>query len=317
MLWIYVIIFIVSVFILVKSGTMLVKSIVVISRYLKISEYVTAFIFMAIVTSLPELFVSVSAAFKKTSSLALGNIIGSNIANLTLILGLVIVFARGIKIKTKVTRREAWSVFFVATLPLLLMWDGRLSRAEGLILLVVYFLYLGRIVRQKERFRRTLNSFGQGWQEFKTFLKSITLFLVGVGLLLGSAWLIVEMASRIAFGLNLPLVFIGLFLVAIGTSLPELVFGVKSVLAKHETMNLGNLLGSCACNSALVLGLVAIIYPIEIVHFSLFFVSVFFMIITFLFFNLFLRTKAKLSYQEGFILLGFYLVFIIVGSIIK
>jgi len=317
MLWVYIIIFIISVFVLVKSGAMLVKSLVVISRYLKISEYATAFIFMAIVTSLPELFVGVGAALKKTSSLALGTIIGSNIANLTLILGLVIIFARGIKIKTKVTRREAWSVFFIATLPLLLMWNGRLSRVEGLILLVVYFLYLRRLIGQRKRFVRAFNSFEHDWQGFKVFLKNIFLFLLGIALLLGSAWLLIESATQIAFSLNLSLVFIGLFLVAVGTSLPELVFGIKSVLAKHEAMNLGNLLGSCACNSALILGLVAIIHPIKIVQFNIFLVSIFFMIVTFLIFNLFIRTKSKLSYQEGFMLLGFYLVFMMIGLMIK
>jgi len=135
-------------------------------------------------------------------------------------------------------------------------------------------------------------------------------------LLLG-AWGVVESAKLIAKELYLPLTLIGIILVAIGTSLPELVFGVRAVIAKHEGLSLGNLIGSVVVNSTFILGLVAVINPIKIENFNVIYVGGAFMVMAILIANLFIATKEKISWKEGLFLIIFYLAFLVAEFLLK
>ena len=123
MIILYIALFLLFVLALVKSGAVAVKKLVAISRYFRISEYILAFILMAFATSLPEFFVGINAALSKTPILSLGNIIGSNIVNLSFILGVVVIISKGMRIESKIAKRDAWLVFFISILPLLLLID--------------------------------------------------------------------------------------------------------------------------------------------------------------------------------------------------
>lgn len=317
MIILYIALFLISVLVLVKSGSVAVKCLVAISRYLKISEYVLAFILMALATSLPEFFVGINSALSKASVLSLGNIIGSNIVNLSLILGVVVIFAKGIKIESKIAKRDAWIVFFISILPLLLLIDKNLSQADGVILLIVFIWYLKHILKDKETFRKRMNHVASTIEEFRKFAKNLVIFVVAIAILLISSWGVVKTATLIAEGLELPLVLIGLILVAIGTSLPELVFGIKAVITKHEGMNLGNLIGSTVMNSTLILGITALIYPIRIENFNMILIGGLFMIFIVLIVNFFIATREKISWKEGVALIGLYVAFLIIEFLLK
>ena len=125
------------------------------------------------------------------------------------------------------------------------------------------------------------------------------------------------MSELLAFELNISLFLIGLFLVAIGTSLPELVFGIQASQQKHKDMIFGNILGSIAVNSTAVLGITAIISPITIDDLGILATTAIFMLGGYLLFILFSYSKKRLSLEEGFILLFFYVAFIIVQFLIK
>ncbi len=302
---------------LVKAGVVLVKVLTVLSRYFKLTEYVFAFILMTFATTMPELFVGITSGIRGLSTISLGNIIGSNLVNLTLVLGIVAIVARGLKVESKIAKRDAWIIFFIALLPLLLLFDKQLSRGEGVLLIIVFGWYIYHILRSKDAFRKRMDSMKRDAEAFKKLLKNILYFVIAASVLLLSAWAIVESAKLIAKELYLPLTLIGIILVAIGTSLPELVFGVRAVIAKHEGLSLGNLIGSVVVNSTFILGLVAVINPIKIENFNIIYIGGVFMLISILLANLFIATRDKISWKEGVFLIAFYLAFLVAEFLLK
>ncbi len=317
MIFLYIALFFISVFALVKSGAKAVQKLVTISRYLRISEYVLAFILMALATSLPEFFVGINSSIAKAPILSLGNVIGSNVVNLSLVLGVVVIFAKGIKIESKIAKQDAWIVFFISVLPLLLLIDKKLSQADGVILLVIFVWYLGRILKDKEAFRKRMDHMVRTVEEFWKFLRNLLVLVLSIVILLVGSWGIVKTATLIAQGFELPLILIGLILVAVGTSLPELVFGIKAVITKHEGMNLGNLIGSTVMNSTLILGITAVIYPIEIENFNIILTAGLFMVFVIFVANFFIATKERISWKEGIVLVSLYAVFLVIEFLLK
>lgn len=317
MIFLYLIIFVIACYVLVKAGAVLVKALTMMSRYFRLTEYVFAFILMTLATTMPELFVGITSGIRGLSTISLGNIIGSNLINLTFILGVVVIVAKGLKIESKIAKRDTWIIFFIALLPLLLLFDKQLSRSEGVLLLIVFGWYIYHILRSKDAFRKRMDSMKRDAEVFKKLLKNILYFVIATGVLLLGAWGVVESAKLIAKELYLPLTLIGIILVAIGTSLPELVFGVRAVIAKHEGLSLGNLVGSVVVNSTFILGLVAVINPIKIENFNVIYVGGAFMIIAILIANLFIRTRDKISWKEGLFLIIFYLAFLVAEFLLK
>ena len=317
MIFLYLLIFVIACYVLVKAGVALVKILTVLSRYFRLTEYVFAFILMAFATSVPELFVGLAAGIRGLSAISLGNIIGSNLVNLTFVLGAVVIMAKGLKIESKIAKRDAWIIIFIALLPLLLLFDKQLSRGEGVLLIIVFGWYIYHILKQKDAFTKRMDSMKRDIKAFKKLLKNILYFAVALIVLLAGSWGIVESAKLIAKELYLPLTLIGIILVAIGTSLPELVFGVRAVIAKHEGLSLGNLVGSVVVNSTFILGLVAVINPIKIESFNVIYVGGAFMIMAILIANLFIATKEKISWKEGVFLIVFYLAFLVAEFLLK
>jgi len=309
---IYIIIIIVACVVLVKSTHWIIKTITYFAQYLHVPEFVVAFILAGLATSLPELFVGISAAINKTPILSLSNIFGSNIANVTLVLGLTVIFTRGLTPETKTVQRNIFYTSLLLMYPILLTLDGVLSRIDGLGLLVLFTLYILILFYQSQDFTKKLERALR-----RDLIKNIGVFIVSIALLLSSAHIIVIMSELLAFELNVSLFLIGLFLIAVGTSLPELVFGIQAAQEKHKEMIFGNILGSIAVNSTAVLGITAIISPITIDDLGLLATTAFFMLGAYLLFILFSYSKKRLSLQEGFILLFFYVAFIIIQFLLK
>ena len=317
MIFVYLLIFVIACYALVKSGVILVRTLTMMSRYFRLTEYVFAFLLMTLATTLPELFIGIAAAVKDASVIALGNAIGSNLLKLTFILGFIAIVAKGLNVESKIVKRDAWTIFFIALLPLLLLFDKKLSRGEGVLLMIVFGWYIYHVLKSKDAFRRRLNSLKRDVEGFKKLLKNILYFILAIAVLLFSSWVIVEMAKLLAQELYLPLVLIGIVLVAIGTSLPELVFGVNAVIAKHEGLSLGTLIGSVVINSTFILGLVAVINPITIENFRIIYVGGVFMLISILLANFFISTRDKVSWKEGVFLIIFYVAFLVAEFLLK
>jgi len=298
-----------SIIVLFVSGSYFIRSLTKIAAFLRMSEFVVSFILVGLATSLPELFVGINAALANQASLALGNVIGSNIANLTIILALPILFARGITIDRQTLKKDSVYMFIVALLPMVLMAIGSgLSRFDAIILIVVFLVYSIWLIKQGRAFRKP---FSDGVKRWEVILSSF-IFIVSGFVLYWSANFTVKYATLLSFDLLVPPIFIGLLIVAFGTSLPELVVGFTSVLHKHHEMMLGNIIGSVVINSTLVLGITALITPISNVAMDVYLSSMAFMIGAMVLFMIFVRSGDRITWKEGLILLSLYVVFLIV-----
>jgi cation:H+ antiporter len=258
--------FIVGFVFLVKGADLLVDGSYFVARHLRISELAIGLTVVAFGTSLPELVVNLSASFRGASDLAIGNVFGSNIANVLLILGVsAILCPLPLQKKTIVseipfTLIAALLVGFLANAAL--FNDEKtmlLSRWDGLILLFFFGLYLVYIVKTAKENEDTLYD-----KEVKTLnlKKSVIYIILGViGLFLGGKW-IVDGAVYIAGILDLSEGFIGLTVVAIGTSLPELVTSVTAAMKGNIDISIGNIIGSNIFNLLWVLAISSIIKPL-------------------------------------------------------
>ena len=313
MIWIPLLLFFISCIFLVGSGGYLVKLLIKISRYLRLSEFVVAFIIMAFSTSIPELFVGINSAIKGNPALSLGNVIGSNIIDLTLVIGIAALLGRGIKVKNPFIRKDSLFMLLIAILPIGLMFLGKsLSRIDGIILVSVFLIYMWHLSKERKELK---NQFKDDHNQNHLIITFI-LFALCLAVLFISSHFVVKYATDLALELLLPPILIGLFFVAIGTSLPELVFEIKSVLAKRGDFAVGDAMGSVVCNSSLVLGVTAIIYPITS-NFLLFITSAIFMILVSILFLFFIRGKKGLSVTKSIILIILYLLFIMFEYLIK
>ncbi len=298
--------------VLVISGTGLVKTLTKIAQFLKLSEFVAAFIIMAAATSLPELFVGITSALAKKPALSFGNIIGANILDLTLVLGIIILTARGIKIKERGLKRDAMWMSFIAILPLILFMIGNsLSRFDGAILLLVFLAYSYRMLKRQRSNERLKDGVGRYEIVF-----AILLFVVCLVLLFISANFIVQYASKLAVELSLPPIMIGLFLISIGTTLPELTFGVRAAMLRHGEMALGDQIGTVIFNATFIIGLTALIYPISAAFTPFVIASAFLLLVSFLVIT-FIESGSVLGVKEGVFLILIYIFFIMVEFYMK
>jgi cation:H+ antiporter len=295
--------------VLFASGIVLVESLSKIARFLRITEFTAAFIIMAIATSLPELFVGISSALEKSPSLSLGNIIGANILNLTLVTGLIILAGRGLKIKSKETKKDALLMLIpIAALIILSFIGNSLSRIDGAILVCIFFIYSYRLIeKRKQEFKEKLEN---EIKRYEIVIHSM-LFVVSLLLMFYSSKLVVHYAILLSQALKVPTIVIGLFLISIGTVLPELTFGISAALKNKGEMALGDQIGTIVVNSTFIIGIVAIIQPIK-TSMMIFMISAAFLLFSAFIFATFFQVSRKLYVIEAIALIFLYLLFVFV-----
>lgn len=303
-------------FVLIKSCDLLVRSLNKLSRSLKIGAFAITSFLLAFATSLPELFVAITAGLGKKPNLALGVILGSNIANISLVIGGAALISGSLTVVGEFLKRDIFYAFLAASLPLVLLLDNKLSRAEGLMLLFVYGVYNYTVLRGKQKML-ILENEGSVVAKIlqrlnhKQTEKNIAWLFLGVALLIFSADMIVRLAGQIAAAFNIPIFLIGLFVVAVGATLPELSFEIKAIRLKKTAMVFGNLLGSIVVNSTLVIGLSALINPIVLNGgIRPYLLATLAFLIIFNLFWLFVKTKRRLERWEGLVLLLAYILFV-------
>lgn len=299
--------------ILVWATDVLISALKILADETKLGKFALTSFILALATSIPELFVGVTSALENRPNLCLGNVLGSNIADLSLVVGGAALLGGEVMVLGKVFTRDIFLTFIVSILPIFLLLDKALSRFDGVVLILVYLFYQITVLRGK---RQELN--GPGW--IKRLLKRLSplssnhkkewlKFSLGVVLLLLSADLLVKASTRLALTFSIPILLIGLFLVAVGTSLPELSFSFQAIKRKEAGMVFGDLLGSLVANSTLILGTTATLHPIKIAAFGDFLLATIFFLFIFGLFYFFTKTKRKLERWEGAILLLVYVFF--------
>jgi len=311
MIPLYILIFVLSCVILVISGKWLIESLTRIAKFLGWKEFVVAFFTVALGTSLPNIVVGVLSALNKIPQLSLGDIVGGNILDLTLVVALAaFISKKGIYAPSRTVQGSSLFTIGSAILPLVLILDGSLSRIDGIILISAFIIYISWLFRKEDRFKKVYDGV-QEIRDFKYFLRDIGILTGSIILLILGATGIVQSSSFFSQALNLPLIFIGIFIVGVGNALPEAFFSFRAAREGQDWMILGNLMGSVMILATLVLGIVSLIYPIEILDFPTFAIGRFFLIVSALFFLIFLRTGKKITRKEAVFLFLIFLAFVI------
>lgn len=310
--------FIIGLAILSYGADLLVKNSSILARSFGVKPIIVGLTLVAFGTSAPEFGVSFMAALTKSEPIAIGNIVGSNIANIGLILGLASLF-HPLEVEPRTLRREVPWVLVTAALLWLFSFNGKIGWSEGIVLLTFFALFLLYCFRKAVEGRgendiETAVGDGEGNTDRLPSkpikrLKSSILSVTGLGLLLGGGTLLVRSAVNIAHALGISELVIGLTIVSVGTSLPELATTVVAGFRKESGLGVGNIIGSNIFNTCWVIGFAVLVRTISVQRISLWLDMPFMLIISFLLFPFF-KTGLRISRFEGALLLLLYCVYV-------
>lgn len=301
---------------LVVGGEYLVRASVGLSFKLNLSKVVIGMTVVSFATSAPELIVSLQAALENHPDLALSNVVGSNIANIALVLGITATISP-ISVDREFYKMN-WPMMMVvsAALYFFLRNDLTLSFIEGLILFISLIVFVIFMVRQsrKANLSNVLEEVDETLGDTSS-VKIIVWLVIGGVALWGGSVLLVDGAVDIASKLGVSERIIGVSMVAFGTSVPELAASVIAALRKEKAISLGNLIGSNIFNIASVLGLTAMITPINVLDQNLLQIDIIWMLITsFLILPLvLLPKKMEVGRAKGLVLILLYITFIYIS----
>ena len=284
------------------------------ARNLGVSPLVIGLTIVGFGTSAPEMLVSAIAAWQGNPEIAVGNAIGSNITNIGLVIGTTALLAP-ISVKSDMLRREFPVLFAVLGLALLLMMDLRLDRLDsilllsGMVALIIWIVFLGL----RNRPDPLSSEFDHEIPKHKSMLWSVSWLVVGLLLLLVSSKMVVWGATNVAQYFGVSDLVIGLTVIAIGTSLPELAASVASVLRNEDDIAIGNVVGSNMFNLLGVMGIPGIIAPFSFhqVALSRDFLVMFVFCLALFAMSYGFRRPGRINRLEGGVLLGGYIAYII------
>ena len=313
-----VLLLIVGFIILIKCADFFIESASSIAQKLKISKTLVGLTIIAFGTSLPEFAISMSALANNRADMLLGNVIGSNILNILLILGVAAII-RPISIKTNTLKKELPFVMLISTVLITLFLDIKLShgivneisRADGIIILLFFSIFVYYLVTLS----KTKNENADILPKYSLF-KSVILFVLGlVGVIIGSN-LIVNNASLIAKYMGISDRLISLTIIAIGTSLPELVTTVVAAKKSEQDMLVGNIIGSNIFNICVVLGIPVTIYG-ALPSSSFLTIDLIMFIASAVLLFIFAITKKKITRIEGLVMFITFIIYYISIILIK
>ncbi len=301
-----VFIFIVSLLVIVVSSKWVVDNLHHLCKRLGWKEFVVAFFGASVGAVVPEFIIGVRAALGGIPELALGNIVGQNIILFTMSVAICVFLLGEIVVESRTVRAGTTFALISVTLPFLLLWNGTLSRIDGVILILAFFVYIYWLFSERERFLKDYEITHQHAHP----LRYLAVIFLGFVLIVFSSEGILYAAQEFAHLFNIPLIAIGLFGVGLGVALPETFFSVTIALKGHSWMILGGLMGAVAISSTLVLGTVAIIEPIVLDDFSFFRVARIFVVLSGALLLFFVRTHNKITRREAIFLFCTYLAFV-------
>lgn len=301
-MFIQILILCASMFFLVKSATEATKHAALLAESYRLSKFVVGFIVVAAISILPETMVSISSALQGVPEFALGTLFGSNIADLTLVFAiLVFVAGRNLKVESQILKKN-WLFPLIIFIPLILGADGYFSRVDGAALIVIgglmYYFSLKNATDDSLPFH---NGIGRR--------KHLIYLLLSMLVLLVSSYFTVESAVSVAEMLKINPILIGLFIVGIGTVLPELFFSIKCVRKKDDSLAIGDLFGTVLADATIVVGILALISPFN-VALKLLFSTGIFMVFASVLLLYCMHSGRNITKLEGALLFAYWLVFI-------
>lgn len=289
-----ILIIIVCIFALWGGAVWVVESASRIAKKLGLSELVIGLTVVAIATSAPEFAVTVYAALTDQSAISVGNVVGSNIFNLGIILGIVALYST-LTTSRALLVRDATLLFFTGIMLLIFFYDLRLEWYEGLILFTTLVIYIFILIRQKQPIEEEVPEGEFTWIDIPRVIIGAIVIIAGAHFLVGSA-------SNIARQFGVSEWLIGITIVAAGTSAPELATSVVAIIKGKHGISAGNLIGSDIFNLLGVLGVASMLKPLNIMPTE--YTSLILLVGTLAIIMIMIRTGWRISKIEGAILIG-------------
>lgn len=283
-------------FILIGSAELVVRSASSLSKRFGITNFAVGFLLLGLLTSTPEIFVAVQSSLDGIPQLSVGNLLGGSILLLSLVIGASSILLGRLTLDRGLDSREIAASCFVVSTPILVLWDGILTRIEGAILIAIYIFHAFFLKNGNTNHRiRSSNS--------------LLMLCVGLlGMVIASK-VMIESAKVFIDAFHIPSFVFGLLLLSLGTNLPEFSLALQGAVLKKEGVAFGDFLGSAAANT-LILGFLGIFSPFEIIGLQRVRFSLVLLTLLCIYFVWAVSTKREISRTEGFGLLLFYLAFV-------
>lgn len=272
-------------------------------------RYLVGFFIVSFISILPEAFIAISSSLQGNPSFGVGTLLGSNVADLTIIFVILVFVAgkNGLRIEKGLLNKITIYPLFL-TIPILLGLDGKFTRSEGAVLLLVGIIFSVFV------FKRSVDV-----KKLETGLKSHflnSILLIGsMVMLLGGAHFTVQSAIDLAGVWQVPPILVGILIVSLGTTIPELFFGVKAIKQKNHGLAIGDVLGSVLADATTVIGLVAILTPFEFPE-RIAYVAGGFMVAASVVLVVFFRSHGRLTRKESLLLALIWIVYIITELVV-
>lgn len=299
---------VISVIVLARSSSLVVENAAKLSTFFGISQVAIGFLLIAVSTSLPELSVSVVSSTFGEGAIAAGNVFGSNIANILLVLGMG-AFLYGVRISASSLRDIGLVLLFTTLISVYILFSSSVQQKalgflEGVILLLIFVGYAWYTASRKRVDNGNGNNVTKG-----VALKAFLVFCASILFVIVSSGFVVDSAVKLASQLGVAESFIGATIIAVGTSLPELSIDLQAIRKKHYGLALGDAIGSNMVNITLVLGVAAVMNPIH-VQIPVFIAALLFAVIANSILLYAAAVHKKIERPGGMLFLALYLVYL-------
>jgi cation:H+ antiporter len=299
------VIFVIGIAVLIQASKWVIDSSITISEYTGISQLAIGFVLIAFSVSIPDFAVSIMATLDGMPQMAIGDALGSSIANICLVLG-VVTLIRNIKVERSHTIDSAELMLLICIVPAVVLSKGIVGVLEGVILVAVFFLYVFFVFKDRYTLKLKAGVTKRQWQ------KSILVFAAAMALVIISSKFIVTSAASIAGAIGISEAVIGLTLISFGTTLPELFVDFTAIRRGQSALAIGDILGSTVVNLTLILGSIFLLSPAGGIIAGSYTIPLAFIIIasSFLFYSL--VKHEGIDHKHGLVFILLYIIFIMV-----
>src|SRR3989338_2850476 len=281
------------------------------SKRLRVSSFAFSFFVLGILTSIPEFGIGMNAIAEGRPGIFVGNLIGGILVIFILIIPIFAILGNGIKLQHKLDSKRLLFSFFVMLSPAFLILDGKITKIEGVLMIVLYAFLFYFIQREKGIFDTERNSL----LDVKAYsFKDIVKVLIGIGIIFVSSNLIVDKTIYFADVFKISPYYISLVLLSVGTNLPELSLAIRSVMLKKKDVAFGDYVGSGSAN-VFLFGIFTVLNTNEVLTDDNFFVTFLIMAVALGLVYYFLRLKNDITREEGIFLLLLYIFFVIIEGV--